>query len=170
MQFCTSQSNSINDNSVNTNNTHNTNINGVENKSNYNDDNDNDDDNSRKERLMHNQIAQEDIVQLMVKISWLTILSQIVPQFWVCAEIAYNVAFIVTNKHDYYTLFILSHSLKNLCIVVSFLSMYLAFIFNQQEYYWCCTCCHNCLNSQCIHCIYRTKLREFQYRKQQNQA
>ena len=103
----------------------------------------------------------------MVKISSLTILSQIVPQFWECAEIAYNITYLVTKKHQY-SLFILSHSLKNLCIVVSFVSMYLAFIFNQEQYYWCCTRCHDCLTTQCRQCIFRAKLRE--YNKRQNRT
>lgn len=115
---------------------------------------------SLQQRITGNETEKNEIVNLMVKISLLTIVSQILQQIWIFAEIYYNVVLMETGR-DVYSFNSIARLCKNIWVVTSCTALYLAFIFNEQQYYFCCKSCHNCIQNNCIKCIYYNKMQRY---------
>ena len=114
-------------------------------------------------RLIKNKDEQHQIVDLMVKISWLTIVSQIFQQIWIYVAFYYTVFFLDKKESDY-GVFAVCRMLRNVWILITCAVLYLIFVFNQQQYDKCCLKCHRCLKNCCIKWIYRNKIRTYNNR------
>lgn len=100
------------------------------------------------ERMEQNQTTQVEVVDMMTKISLLTIVTEIMWHSYGALLIYQNTKYYGLRETDY------SHIL-NICInlVLSMLVccdcfvLYFTFVFNQSQYFRCCGPCHKCLKS-----------------------
>ena len=110
--------------------------------------------------LNRTQNEQEEIVDLMTKISLLTILCVIFAQFWNVAALYtdYNLAERNISDLWYSEHVILCVSFRSIEAVANGIGLHFTFFFNNSIYLKCCGNCHDCLKNACIKCIVQKNL------------
>lgn len=114
-------------------------------------------DNYNNDEMERNRKEQMEIMTLITKLSLLTIISVFFAQFWNIAEVYtdYKVAL-----HDSNVSLLTWTQFSLICFIfravealINCIVLYLAFVFNENEYIVCCACCHQCLNTLCTKCV-----------------
>ena len=109
--------------------------------------------------ISKNQSEQHDIVNLMTKISWLTIVSIVLGQGFNLTLMIADMENVLTYKHlweKYASVAVLFRCIEAMtnCVV-----LYFTFVFNTSQYTRCCNLCHQCLKNCCIGYIVRRNIR-----------
>ena len=125
----------------------------------HNHHNDNDTNSTETEtvtsEVKRNKHEQNDIVDLMTKISLLTIFCVIFAQFWNVSALytEYNEAQNNPSSFWYSQHVVLCFSFRAMEGVVNSIGLHFTFVFNHDMYMGCCVLCHNCLKNACMKCI-----------------
>ena len=117
---------------------------------------------SSREKLIDNREEQNDMIELMTKISILTIFSQIFQHTWYWMYAVYLFGF---SDYSWYSndikgkiggrLSMMIRIIRAFAIMFDCLALYLTFAFNNKIYKKCCTICHSSTKNCCIWCIVR---------------
>ena len=134
------------------------------NYNNNNNNNDNDNDNINHRQLLHrNQTEQMEIVDLMSKITLLTVMEQLLFAGWV---IPLGIEDFLIVEYGY-------TSDSHLCVMLTWIKetfmlidacficfvLHFTFVFNHNQYQRCCHGCHKRFKKCCISCVVKNTLR-----------
>ena len=107
--------------------------------------------------------VQTEIVNLMTKLSLITIVSVIFSQFWNFGILYLSIIQIENTNHQYSSMYfnillISLYMFRAIAAITDCLVIYFTYQFNQKTYFACCSLCHNHLRYHCIKCIIQRNL------------
>ena len=125
--------------------------------------NDDIDTNNIDDQLRRNQTRQMEIVDLMTKITLLTIIEQLLFFVWtLCGLIQYVLHYQLgyPTQSNLYSIFRgIDPIFEMLDICFICVALYFTFVFNHKQYQFCCARCHKQFRHCCVRCVVKKTLR-----------
>ena len=112
------------------------------------------------EKLNKNHMDQNQIVDLMIKISSLTIICVIFQHVWIWFSIYCYIQ--GQGDGEYYVLYLIAIILRHIGVLVNCCALYLTFAFNEDQYMRFCGLCHRCMKDCCVRYIGRRRYKQRQ--------
>ena len=109
---------------------------------------------------MHKIRMQEtQVVNMMAKISLLTIVSEIIINAFLIMAVCVNFNEVNLNNVVHQRYVIVEQSLLVMGVCINCFTLYATFVFNDDHYMKCCGLCHKSLKKCCVMCVTRQTFR-----------